>query len=103
MNHPLLCKPPVTINCSSANQSESRAGINTKPRAMEDSALALPCPPCSASAAIRREEQGAHQTSDVAVSLLQGRIDSAWTLTMEKQLMAVPRGLETTKTSKYNQ
>lgn len=95
MSHPLLCKPPVTINCSSANQSESRAGIHAKPRAMEDSALALPCSPWSASAAIhrQREEQGAHQTSDVAVSLLQGRIDSAWTLKMEKQLMAVPRGL----------
>lgn len=95
MSQPLLCKPPVTINCSSANQSESRAGIHTKPRAMEDSALALPCPPWSAGAAIHREreEQGAHQTSDVAVSLLQGRTESAWTLKMEKQLMAVPRGL----------
>lgn len=96
MSHPLLCKPPVTINCSSANQSEFRAGIHTKPRAMEDSALALPCPPWSARAAIHREreEQGAHQTSDVAVSLLQRRTEPAWTLKMEKQLMAVPRGLD---------
>lgn len=76
MNHPLLCKPPVTINCSSANQSESRAGIKAKPRAMEDSALAPPCPPCSASAAIHREreEQGAHQTSDVVSPSFKGEL-----------------------------
>lgn len=59
---------------------------------MEDSALALPAlpgVPALQSTGKEREEQGAHQTSDVAVSFLQGRIDSAWTLEMEKQLMAV--------------